>query len=127
MANNKTVRMIIEFDIETKNCEEYDVTPEEVLEHLEISPSDCIDGYEICPSYPFLDCSSDFVLSTDATIVSKRFTDTADKIIDLSADEIKTLKFVLDKALIDAEGLEAIGVISSNRANNIKSILNKIS
>ena len=46
--------------------------------------------------------------------------------IELTNSEIKTLKFYLEKSLIDAEGLYAIGVGSKNSATNLKSILKKI-
>lgn len=46
--------------------------------------------------------------------------------IELTENEIKTLKFYMEKSLIDAEGLCAIGVVSKNSVTNLKSILKKI-
>lgn len=46
--------------------------------------------------------------------------------IKLTDSEIKTLKFYLEKALIDAEGMYAIGVENINSVINIKSIIHKI-
>lgn len=46
--------------------------------------------------------------------------------IELTESEIKTLKFYLEKSLIDAEGLCAIGVISNNSVINLKSIIKKV-
>ena len=46
--------------------------------------------------------------------------------IELTENETKTLKFYVEKALIDAEGLCAIGVVSKNSVTNLKSVLRKI-
>lgn len=47
--------------------------------------------------------------------------------IKLTESEIKTLKFYLEKALIDAEGMRAIGIGSARTTINLKSIMHKIS
>lgn len=46
--------------------------------------------------------------------------------INLTESEIKTLKFYLEKALIDAEGLRAIGIGDGASINNLKAIKKKI-
>ena len=47
--------------------------------------------------------------------------------IQLTESEIKTLKFYLDKALIDAKGLCAIGIGNSTSVKNLESVKKKIS
>ena len=46
--------------------------------------------------------------------------------IKLTESEIKTLKFYLDKALIDAKGLQAIGIGNDVSVKNLESIKKKI-
>lgn len=46
--------------------------------------------------------------------------------IKLTDSEVKTLKFYLEKALIDAEGMCSIGVGNIKSVINIKSIIHKI-
>lgn len=46
--------------------------------------------------------------------------------IELTAREVKTLKFYLNKAIIDAEGMSAIGVGSKESVSNLKSVMTKI-
>ena len=45
--------------------------------------------------------------------------------IDITESERKTLLFYLEKALIDAQGLRAIGAGSSKTVDNIKSLMYK--
>ena len=47
--------------------------------------------------------------------------------VKLTDSEIRTLKFYLEKALIDAEGMVAIGFGSKTSVTNLKSIIQKIS
>lgn len=49
-----------------------------------------------------------------------------EKEIKLTESEICTLQFYMEKALIDAEGLYAIGVADKETISNIKSILKKV-
>lgn len=44
----------------------------------------------------------------------------------LTEREVKTLKFYLEQALVDAKGMEAIGVGSKNSVLDLKSIIKKI-
>ena len=44
----------------------------------------------------------------------------------LTESEIKTLNFYLEKALIDAEGMAAIGFGNKASVRNIKSVIKKI-
>ena len=46
--------------------------------------------------------------------------------IELTENEIKTLKIYLEKMLIDAKGLYAVGVGSKNSVINLESILKKV-
>ena len=46
--------------------------------------------------------------------------------ISLTESEIKTLDFYLKKALIDAEGMAAIGFGNKASVRNIKSVIRKI-
>lgn len=46
--------------------------------------------------------------------------------IELTESEIKTLKLYLDKALIDAKGLRAIGMRNDMSVKNLESIKRKI-
>lgn len=46
--------------------------------------------------------------------------------IELTESEIKTLRFYLDKSLIDAKGLRAVGVIKGNTVTHLESIKKKI-
>lgn len=46
--------------------------------------------------------------------------------INLTDSEVKTLKFYLEKSLIDAEGNQAIGIGSKEAVPNLKSIMRKI-
>lgn len=49
------------------------------------------------------------------------------KEIKLTESEIKTLNFYLDKALIDAKGLQAIGMKNDVSVKNLELIKKKIS
>ena len=64
------VRLTIELEIDEEACEEYGVTPSDIVEELDLCSSDVIDGYELFAYHPDLDISSDFVLG-DACVVSK--------------------------------------------------------
>lgn len=46
--------------------------------------------------------------------------------INLTESEVETLLFYLKKALIDAEGMAAIGVGSKSSVLNLKSIIKKM-
>lgn len=46
--------------------------------------------------------------------------------ISLTPDEVKTLKFYLERAIIDAEGMAAIGVSNRSTVQNLKSIKKKL-
>lgn len=46
--------------------------------------------------------------------------------IELTEGEAATLRFYLNKALIDAEGMAAIGVANRQSADNLKSVIKKI-
>ena len=46
--------------------------------------------------------------------------------VTLTAAEKKTAVFYLEKALINAEGMAAIGMASKGPAENLKSIINKL-
>ena len=46
--------------------------------------------------------------------------------IELTKNEIKILKLYLEKSLIDAKGLCAIGVVSNYSVKNLESIIKKI-
>lgn len=48
-------------------------------------------------------------------------------VIELTESEVKTLNFALDKQLIDAKGLRAIGFGSDFTVKNLESIQRKIS
>ena len=49
-----------------------------------------------------------------------------EKEIKLTENEINTLKFYMEKALIDAQGMQAIGFDCDKSITNIKSILEKV-
>lgn len=46
--------------------------------------------------------------------------------IELTKNEIKILKLYLEKSLIDAKGLCAIGVVSNYSVKNLESIIKKL-
>lgn len=46
--------------------------------------------------------------------------------IELTGDEAKTLHFYLEKMLIEAEGLNAVGVTSKKTVKNLESIMQKL-
>lgn len=45
--------------------------------------------------------------------------------IELTESEVKTLRFYLEKSLIDAQGMVAIGVGNKTSVDNLKSIMKK--
>ena len=67
---NKKVRMVVEFEINSKTLEEKGKTAEEVVDAIEMHDHDTIDGFEIYPRIDDVDACSDFFLN-DAKIVSK--------------------------------------------------------
>lgn len=65
------VRMVIEFDIDSESLAEKGLTPEAVFNHLTMSDSDVIDGFEIYPSgIDEVSVVSDFFLC-NGEIISK--------------------------------------------------------
>lgn len=48
------------------------------------------------------------------------------KEVTLSDSEIRTAMFYLEKSLIDAEGMKAVGVGSRKTVTNLKSIIRKL-
>lgn len=47
--------------------------------------------------------------------------------LELTESEIKTLLFYIDKSLIDAKGLAAVGMVSKKEIDDLESVKEKIS
>lgn len=71
--SNQRVRVTVEFDIDTERCRLYGVTPREVFQSLQADMSDEFDGATIYTNYHKLNTYSDFVLGTEAKIISKEY------------------------------------------------------
>lgn len=71
--SNQRVRVTVEFDIDTERCRLYGVTPREVFQSLQADMSDEFDGATIYTNYHKLNTCSDFVLGTEAKIISKEY------------------------------------------------------
>lgn len=47
-------------------------------------------------------------------------------VVELTPDEVRTLRFYLTKALIDAEGMQAIGMTGTRTVENLRSVIHKL-
>ena len=70
--SNQRVRVTVEFDIDTERCRLYGVTPREVFQSLQADMSEEF-GATIYTNHHKLNTYSDFVLGTEAKIISKEY------------------------------------------------------